>query len=282
MGRSSELANLIITPAREFKIPVTAECISPDFVAGKSLREIELTEIWEGNRRVRLGSLFRVEGETGRTPSDCTIRIAGNVDAVRRIGYGMTGGSVQIDGDAGMYLGEQMQEGSIVVAGDAGSWLGTQMRSGKIEVKGNAGDSVGGSARGGTKGMRGGMIVIHGDCGTEAGAWMQDGIIRIKGNCDIYAGIHMRNGTVLVERNSVGRLGAHMTGGKIIVLGNMGGVLPSFQFEEIREKVKSGGEKIPGPFYVFSGDVNDEGSGRLFAKVSDNADLKWCEKFLER
>jgi formylmethanofuran dehydrogenase subunit C len=276
------LADLALAPVREFKTPVTAECISPDFVAGKSLREIELTEVWEGNRRVKLGSLFKIQGETGGAPKDCTIRIAGNVSAVRRIGYAMTEGSIEVNGDAGMYLGERMRGGSIVVAGNAASWLGTQMRNGQIEVKGNAGDSVGGSVRGGTKGMRGGMITIHGDCGTEVGAWMRDGTIRIKGNSDLYAGIHMKNGTILVERNCAGRVGAHMSNGKIIVLGNVGGVLPSFQFEEIREKAKAGDEKISGPFYVFSGDVNEEGEGKLFARVSENSDLKWNERYLER
>ena len=276
------MANLIVTPIHEFKIPVTAESISPDFVAGRSLREIELAEVWEGNRRVKLGSLFKIQGETGRIPNDCTIRIMGNVSSVRRIGYRMTEGSIQIDGDAGMYLGERMRGGSIAVAGSAGSWIGTEMRGGQIEVKRNAGDSVGGSVRGGTKGMRGGVMMIHGDCGTEAGAWMRGGAIRIKGNCDLYAGIHMRNGTIVVERNCAGRVGAHATNGRIIVLGNMGGVLPSCQFEEIRQSAKAGDEKIPGPFYVFSGDVNEEGEGRLFARVPDNPDLKWNERFLER
>jgi formylmethanofuran dehydrogenase subunit C len=276
------MADLAITAVRQFRIPITAECVSPDCVAGKSLREIELTQVWEGNRRVKLGSLFRVAGEIGRTPKDCVIKILGNVSAVRRIGYQMSGGSIQINGDAGMYVGERMKGGTITVSGDAGSWLGTQMRGGQIEVKGNVGDSVGGSVRGGNKGMRGGTITIHGDCGTEAGAWMQNGTIRIKGNCDIYAGIHMRNGTVLVERECQGRAGAQMTGGKIIVLGNAGGILPSFQFEEIRERAKAGDERIPGPFYLFSGDVNEAGKGQLFARVPNNPDLKWNERYLER
>jgi formylmethanofuran dehydrogenase subunit C len=276
------MADLAITPVRQFKIPVTAECISPDFVAGKSLREIELTQVWEGNRKVKLGSLFKVAGEIGRTPNDCTIKIAGNVSAVRRIGYEMSGGSVQVNGEAGMYLGERMKGGAITVTGNAGSWLGTQMRGGEIDVKGNAGDSIGGSVRGGTKGMRGGTITIHGDCGTEAGAWMQKGMIRVKGACDLYVGIHMKNGTIVVERGCQGRVGAQMTGGKVIVLGNAGGVLPSFQFEEIRERAKAGDEKILGPFYVFSGDVNEGGKGRLFARLSDNPDLKWNERYLER
>jgi formylmethanofuran dehydrogenase subunit C len=276
------MADLAITPVRQFRIPVTAECISPDFVAGKSLREIELTQVWEGNRRVKLGSLFKITGEIGHTPNDCTIKIVGNVSAVRRIGYEMSGGSIQIDGDAGMYLGERMRGGTITVIGNAGSWLGTQMRGGQIEVKGSVGDSVGGSVRGGTKGMRGGTITIRGDCGTEAGAWMQNGMIKIEGNCDSYAGIHMKNGAVLVGRNCEGRVGAQMTGGKVIVLGNAGGVLPSFQFEEIRERTKAGDERIPGPFYVFSGDVNEGGKGQLFSRVSDNPDLKWNERYLER
>jgi formylmethanofuran dehydrogenase subunit C len=276
------MADLTIISVRQFKIPVTADCICPDFVAGKSLREIELTQVWEGNRKVKLGSLFKIAGEIGRTPNDCAIKITGNVSAVRRIGYEMSGGSIQIDADAGMYLGERMKGGTITVDGNSGSWLGTQMHGGRIEVKGNVGDSIGGSVRGGTKGMRGGTIIIHGDCGTEAGAWMQNGTIRVKGGCDLYAGIHMKNGTIVVERGCQGRVGAQMTGGKVIVLGNAGGILPSFQFEEIRERAKAGDEKIPGPFYFFSGDVNEGGKGQLFARVSDNPDLKWNERYLER
>ena len=276
------MADLAITSVRQFRIPVTAECISPDFVAGKSLREIELTQVWEGNRKVKLGSLFKVAGEIGRAPDDCAIKIAGNVSAVRRIGYEMSGGSIQINGEAGMYLGERMKAGTITVTGNAGSWLGTEMRGGQIDVKGNTGDSIGGSVRGGTRGMRGGTITIHGDCGTEAGAWMQNGMIRVKGACDLYAGIHMKNGTIVVEHGCQGRVGAQMTGGKVIVLGNAGGILPSFQFEEIRERSKAGDEKIPGPFYVFSGDVNEGGKGQLFARVSDNPDLKLNERYLEK
>jgi formylmethanofuran dehydrogenase subunit C len=275
------MADLAINCIRQFKIPITAECISPDFIAGKSLREIELTQVWEGNRKVKLGSLFKISGEIGGTPNDCAIKITGNMSAVRRVGYQMSGGSIQIEGEAGMYLGERMRGGTITVSGNAGSWLGTQMRGGTIDVSGSAGDSIGGSVRGGTKGMRGGTITIHGNCGVETGAWMQKGMIRVKGGCDLYAGIHMKNGTIVVEQNCQGRVGAQMTGGKVIVLGNTGGVLPSFQFEEIRERAKAGDEKIPGPFYVFSGDVNEGGKGQLFAQLSNNPDLKWNERYLE-
>jgi formylmethanofuran dehydrogenase subunit C len=275
------MANLAINCIRQFKIPITAESISPDFIAGRSLREIELTQVWEGNRKVKLGSLFKISGEIGGTPNDCAIKITGNMSAVRRVGYQMSGGSIQIEGEAGMYLGERMRGGTITVSGNAGSWLGTQMRGGTIDVSGSAGDSIGGSVRGGTKGMRGGTITIHGNCGAETGAWMQKGMIRVKGGCDLYAGIHMKNGTIIVEQNCQGRVGAQMTGGKVIVLGNTGGVLPSFQFEEIRERAKAGDEKIPGPFYVFSGDVNEGGKGQLFAGLSNNPDLKWNERYLE-
>jgi len=32
---------------------------------------------------------------------------------------------------------------------------------------------------------------------------------------------------------------------------------------------------------VFSGDVNEEGEGQLFARISANPDLKWNERYLE-
>jgi len=113
------MANLVLAPSRQFKVPVTAECITPDFVAGKSVRELKMANVWEGNRSVKLSSLFSIEGESDDKPEDCAIKISGNVAAVRRIGYAMTGGSILIDGDVGMYLGERMKGGTITVTGNA-------------------------------------------------------------------------------------------------------------------------------------------------------------------
>jgi formylmethanofuran dehydrogenase subunit C len=91
----------------------------------------------------------------------------------------------------------------------------------------------------------------------------------------------MAKGTILTEGDCAGRAGAQMRGGKVIIGGRIPAILPSFAFEEIQEKTKFVDEKIPGPFYAFSGDMNENGKGKVSVKISSNPHLKWCEQYLE-
>jgi formylmethanofuran dehydrogenase subunit C len=272
---------IVLKIKRIIKVPVEACEISPQTFSRKSVSEIEGIEIWEGNRRVRLNSIFSVEGDANAPPNELTIRVIGDAGKIRKIGYRMAVGSIVIEGDAGMYLGEEMFGGTIIVNGNAGSWLGSKMRGGKIEVKGNAGDYVGSAYRGSTRGMKGGSIVVIGDAGNEIGCWMRNGSIIVKGNAGMFPGIHMSGGTILIEGNCGGRAGAQMTGGRVVVGGYVPSILPSFSFEGIRDKVKVNDEKVTGPFYGFIGDVNEGGGGRLFVNVNSNPHLKWYERYLE-
>jgi formylmethanofuran dehydrogenase subunit C len=154
------------------------------------------------------------------------------------------------------------------------------MQDGLIEVQGDVGDCVGSSLRGEQAGMRGGTIIIHGSAGVELGAHMSDGFIKVDGSVGLFAGVGMQGGTILIGGDSEGRLGAGMRGGKIILLGRVASILPGFQAEEVRSKAKAGGEKIAGPFYVFSGDMVERGSGRLFISASKNPHLKYKESFM--
>jgi formylmethanofuran dehydrogenase subunit C len=275
------LREIALAIKRDLHLPVEAREISPEKLTGRTIKEIESTSVWEGNTRLSLADIFTVTEKTDGSDDETTIRVVGNAAKVRKIGYRTSSGSVIIEGNAGMYLGEEMAGGSIVVAGDAGSWLGMKMKGGQIEVKGNAGDYVGAGYRGTALGMKGGSILIHGNAGQEVGCWMTDGTIRIKGNVGLLPGIHMRKGTIYVEGKCDGRAGGQMTGGKVIVGGRIPSILPSFTFEEIRDTAKVGEEKIRGPFYVFSGDMNENGKGRLSVNVNNNPQLKWYERYLE-
>jgi formylmethanofuran dehydrogenase subunit C len=274
------LREIILTIKRELSLPTVADELSPDKLAGKSIEEIRATKIWEGNKQSTLEEIFKVT-EKPNGSEETTIRVVGNVSKIRKIGFETSSGSVIIEGNAGMYVGEDMTGGSIIVIGNAGSWLGMRMKGGRIEVKGNTGDYVGAGYRGTDKGMKGGTIIIHGNAGNEAGCWMTSGNIRIKGNAGLFPGIHMSNGTILTEGDCVGRAGAQMKGGKVIISGHIPAILPSFAFEEIQEKVKFMDEKILGPFYAFSGDMNENGKGKVSVRVSPNQHLKWCEQYLE-
>ena len=268
-------------PRRPFRVPIEAQCITPDNFAGKSIDEIASLQVWEGNRKRALNELFIIEGKASAKPEKVSIQIFGDLGKVRRIGAGMSTGEIIVEGDAGMHLGEEMKGGSITVTSDADSWAGSMMTGGTIEIKGNAGDYVGAPYRGSTGGMRGGAIVVHGNAGNEAGCFMRGGLIKISGNVGEFAGIHMRNGTILVQGNSEGRAGAEMLGGKIIICGYVPSILPTFTIDGIRPRVKVNGERVTGPFYRFIGDLADGGDGKLYVSQTRNPHLKTYEKYLE-
>lgn len=271
---------ITLIPKRIFKYPIEGKNISPDVFADKSSKGISSLEMYEGNRKVTIGDLFDIKMDNS-TSDDVTIKIEGNVATVRNIGFRMSKGQVIVDGDVGMHLGEEMKGGNIVVSGNAGSWAGSQMKDGIIEIKGNAGNYIGAAYRGSTKGMKGGKIVIHGDAGHEVGCFMNNGLIKIMGNVGIFAGIHMVNGTIFVQGNSQGRAGAQMTNGKIILAGHAEDVMPTFTIEQLKKKVKVDGEKIEGPFYRFTGDLADNGKGKLFVSKPKNPYLSSYDKYLE-
>jgi formylmethanofuran dehydrogenase subunit C len=275
------LKEAIFTLRKPLQIPLDGSIISPDTIAEKSLEELGKIKIWMGNTRVEFSKIFSISEGSEVGPKAPSIRLEGDLSKVRRIGYRMTKGSILIEGNSGLYTGEEMSGGSIVINGDAGSWLGARMKGGSIEVKGNAGDYVGAAYRGSTKGMSGGIILIHGNAGFEVGCWMKGGIIRIKGSAGMFSGIHMAEGAILVEGNCEGRAGAQMKGGRIVVNGFIPSILPSFTFDEIRETVKVGDERVRGPFYQFIGDLNENGNGRLSIAVQKNPHLKFYERYLE-
>jgi formylmethanofuran dehydrogenase subunit C len=269
-------------PLKEFKLPVVAEYINPDIFHGKKPKEIEKLEVWEGNKQKTLGELFKVEtAKTESTSETTVITILGNVSRVRRIGAGMKSGEIVIKGDAGMHLGEEMRGGKITVYGNVLGWAGSMMKGGTIEIHGNAGNYLGAPYRGSTEGMRGGKIIVHGNVGNEAGAHMRKGVIKIYGCAGQFVGFRMHSGTIYVQKDCGGRAGACMTDGTIVVGGFLESVLPTFTIEGLRKKVKiEEGEVVEAPFYLFSGDLTENGRGRLYVAKEPNPHLSHYEKLL--
>lgn len=271
---------ITLYPRRLFKVPIEAKCITPDLFTEKSVGEIAGLPVWEGNRKRALGDLFKIEQEADIASEKAIIRISGDVSKVRGIGAKMSMGKIIVDGDVGMHLGEEMDGGIITVMGNAGSWTGSMMNGGAIEIMKDVDDYVGAAYRGSTRGMSGGTIVIHGNAGNEAGCFMRKGLIKIHGNVGQFVGMHMRNGTIFVRGNSEGRAGAEMTGGKIVMCGCVPSILPTFTIDSVRSKVKVNGEEITGPFYMFVGDLAEDGDGRLYVSQTQNPHLNSYEKFL--
>jgi len=275
------MTSILLRPRKLFKVPIEASAISPDnFAAARKVEEIKNQVVWEGNRPATLASIFDVE-ELEQGGELLEIIIEGDASKLRGVGKGMGSGTITVEGNAGIRLGEAMRGGTITVNGNVGSWLGSRMRGGRIEVSGDAGDYVGSAIRGSTRGMSGGQIVVRGSAGNEVGCWMRDGMIRIGGNVGQFAGVHMLGGTIVIEGSSRGRIGASMKGGRIVVLGEVGRVLPSFSIEEIRNVARVGEDRIPGPFYVFAGDLADDGDGRLYVSKDRNLELRFYESYIE-
>ncbi|MEM2103570.1 MAG: formylmethanofuran dehydrogenase subunit C [Candidatus Bathyarchaeia archaeon] len=269
-------------PLKEFKLPVIAECIRPDVFQGKNQNEIEQLELWEGNKQKKLGDLFKVElAEVENSQKTMVITILGDVSRVRKIGSCMKNGEIVVKGNAGMHLGEEMEGGKITVHGNVLGWAGSMMKGGTIEINGYAGDYLGAPYRGSTEGMRGGRIIVYGNAGREAGAHMRKGLIKIYGCTGQFAGFRMRGGTIYIQKDCEARAGACMVDGTIVIGGCLESILPTFTIEGLRKRVKiEEGETVETPFYLFLGDLAENGHGRLFVAKEPNPHLSSYEKFL--
>ncbi len=209
------------------RIPVEVDGILPERLCGLSTDLIRRLPVTQGNARLELGELFAV---TGSCDGDQSLVWDGDLQAVKRIGEGMSSGSIVIHGAAGMHLGAGMTAGSIEVSGNVSDWAGAEMKGGLIRVHGSAGDCAGGAYRGSICGMSGGEILIDGDAGDEVGRVMRRGLIAIAGSCGQFCGSKMIAGNIFVGGHMGGRPGAGMKRGAIGVFGGLeADLLPTFE-----------------------------------------------------
>ncbi len=205
-------------------IPLEAEAITPDRLAGLSEAEVAGLPVQYGNEKASLGDFFRVTG-TGNGD----VRLEGDLARVKLIGAGMTTGRIVVDGSVGMHVGAGMRGGEIVVEGNAGDWAGAEMLGGRLQIKGNAGHMVGSGYRGSTLGMQGGEIIVHGQAGNEIGGAMRRGLIAIGDDCGDFTGVNMLAGTIIVLGRLGWRPGAGMKRGSIISMHDAP-LLPTFTY----------------------------------------------------
>ncbi|MCL7413729.1 MAG: formylmethanofuran dehydrogenase subunit C [ANME-2 cluster archaeon] len=253
------MQTVTLVPKEQFKISVEGEVITPDYFAGKSGSEIGALIAYEGNMPRPLSELFEIKvNGSAETADDVKIEINGNVARVKRIGEGMTGGRIMIEGDVDMRCGAKMKGGIITIKGNADSWVGQEMTGGEINVQGNAAFYVGSGYRGESCGMRGGKITVFGNANDFAGEHMCGGEIVIKGNAGIMPGLSNKGGRIVIEGNTT-MPGSEMTKGTIIVKGEVENMMPVYQREGI--------EAIDGvEFTKYVGDVIVSGKGELFVK----------------
>ncbi len=253
-----EMQKIILKPRENYKIPIEAENITPDKLAGLNRDEITAITAWWGNQKTTLGELFHIEVEGRDEPPGTQIIIDGDASRIKRIGEAMTAGSILIKGSVDMHLGAKMKGGAITVEGNADSWLGREMRGGEILVKGDAGYYVGSGYRGEACGMRGGRITINGNARDYLGEHMCGGEILVKGDTGIMAGISNNGGKITIYGNT-SLPGPEMKKGTIIIKGDVPEMVPVFKQEEDTELED-------GTYTKYTGDVVVKGKGELYIK----------------
>lgn len=204
---------LTLTLKRPPEVPLEAESISPDVIAGKSPADVRALPVFLGKRRMRLDEFFDLDGDGGDD-----LELHGDLSRVKWVGKEMTRGSVHIHGNVGMHLGSQMRGGTIDVSGNAGDWVGGEMTGGLIHIRGNAGGQVGAAYRGSLGGMNRGTILVEGSAGLEVGMRMKRGLIAVRGPVRDFAGLQMKGGTLVLMGGAEIRTGAWMTRGTIVCL----------------------------------------------------------------
>ncbi len=215
---------ITLTLREQFTVPLEAEVLSPDVVAGLAHDAIRSLPVFLGKRRHRLDDFFDVEG----AESDHLL-IRGEAGKVKWIGRGMTRGRITIAGNVGMHLGAYMKGGTIEVSGNASDWIGAEMSGGVIRIRGNAGGQVGAAYRGSASGMNQGTILIEGSAGMEVGMRMKRGIIAVTGPVRDFAGLQMKGGTIFLLGGAEIRTGAWMARGTIVSLTPVK-LLPTFSY----------------------------------------------------
>lgn len=260
-------------------VPLEVEGITPDFVRGKSLAEIEKLEMFQGNLRLPLAEFFAISGAA----ADGVMEWEGNLSGVHWIGAHMTSGKIVVEGNGGRHIGSEMRGGEIHVLGNAGDWVGGEMHGGFIHVRGRAGHLIGAAYRGSAKGMTKGTILIGGDAGNEIGHTLRRGLIAIGGNVGDLAGFNMLAGTILLFGESGIRHGAGMKRGTIGFFSpKLPPLLPTFRracryrpdvlpliLRELRRREFTVADDLfTSSYELYNGDLIEAGRGEILMRVS--------------
>lgn len=244
----------------------------PHRLAGLSAAEIERLEVQTRRERVTVGDVFRVTmGEAD------SIRIEGSCERLDRIGEGMTGGEIRVDGSVGARAGRRMAGGRLIIHGSTGPWAASGMTGGAIEIIGDAGERLGGPLPGETAGMRGGTVVVRGNAEARAGDRLRRGLILVEGHAGPYAGSRMIAGTLIIGGRAGALPGYLMRRGTIVLAQGCEQLAPTFvdcgvhdlvALRLIADHVRQIGARIRSlwrrPLRRLAGDMAVLGKGEIF------------------
>jgi len=213
----------------------------------------------EGQAPLTLGDLFVLSGEPGGR-----IRFEGDLALADRVGAGLS-------------------EGEVVVGGNVGAEAGVGMTGGSLEIRGDAGPRAGAAAPEARRGMTGGELIVRGSAGPEAGALMRRGLVAIAGSGGSHAGAGMIAGTVLVFGGIGAAAGLWSKRGSIVALGGVT-VPPTYRYActyqpvhlrltltrlRARYALPVQDRHLTGFYRRYSGDLADLGKGEILAWTAD-------------
>jgi formylmethanofuran dehydrogenase subunit C len=265
---------VILTLKEQPSVPLEAEALSPDVVAGLADSAIRALPVHLGKRQCRVDDLFQVECPENSASDELEIR--GDAAKVKWIGRAMTRGRIRVVGNAGMHLGAYMKGGAIEVTGNASDWVGAEMSGGLIRVNGSAGGQAGAAYRGSLAGMTSGTILIGGAAGLEVGMRMKRGLIAVGGMVRDFTGLQMKGGTIVLLGGAELRTGAWMFRGTIVSVKPLK-LLPTFAYgctympaflRVYANHLRTLGVLIPmaateGSYQRYTGDTSVPGKGEI-------------------
>ena len=213
----------------------------------------------DGGAPVPLGDLFEISGSpAGR------IRFEGDLTGVDRLGAGLA-------------------EGEVVVDGSVGDEAGMGMSGGVIDVRGDAGARTGGAEGDARRGMTGGELLVRGRAGAEPGARMRRGLLVVTGDVAGHAGPGMIAGTVIVFGGTGPAPGRWSKRGSIVTMGSVP-VPPTYRYActyrpdhlrltllRLRRRYDLAVDEryVSGLYRRYSGDLADLGRGEILAWTAE-------------
>jgi formylmethanofuran dehydrogenase subunit C len=276
---------LTLRPKIPIEVPLEAEALTPERLAGLSAAQVAALPLAWGRRARLLGEILSVEVEEEgpssgeeREGEPPRLTLEGDFSRVKKIGKNMTRGVLEIRGDAGMHLGSGMSGGEIRVRGNADAWAGAMMSGGLLEIGGDAGPYLAGAYPGETRGMRGGTLLVRGNAANRAGEGMRRGLIAVAGRTGDFPCARFVAGTMVVFGILGDRAGAGSKRGTLAALGGLEGeILPTYQeaclyrplfLLPVLRFLKERGfpvrpEHQSGLYRRWTGDVNTLGKGEI-------------------
>jgi len=266
----------ITLTARTIDAPLLVPGLDPVRFVELSEHDIAALPVSAGRQPATLGDFFTVQG--GRS---ARVRVEWSTDRIDGLGAGMTGGELEIDGDAGSLVGAGMRGGTLRVRGSVGDEAGAAMAGGLLRIDGDAGERVGANTAGAAKGMTGGEILVLGSAGAEAGARLRRGLIVVGADAGRDAGRAMIAGSLFVLGSCGEGAGRGSKRGSIVACGGVT-VPPTYRYACTyqpphvrmtllylvrRHGLTIDDALVESAFRRYCGDAGDPGKGEILERV---------------